>query len=508
MPSSEPNSPPLPQSFDVSASIERVKRLREEAQRRRQRTEIRDSMVAWSVAAGFNPAPHHERLIAELELLESDEGPDTLLVFMPPGSAKSTYVNNLFPAWFIARNPDRNVITASHGAELAERWGRKTRNLVIAHRRELGVDLSDDSAAAYRWATTAGGEYYAVGVGVGIAGFRADLGIIDDPFGSREDAESRRARDRVWDWYSDDFSTRLKPGSKRVIMHTRWHDDDLAGRIVRQLDAIRRPYRILSLPAEAGLNDPLGRRPGEMLWDDDAYGYGAQLRQRKEECDARTWASLYQQNPVPDGGSYFERTWLTPVATVPPRETLSVYGASDYAVTRDGGDYTVHIVVGVDPAGNMYVLDLWRRQADSAEWIAAWCDLVKKWKPFEWAEETGQIKAALGPFIESAARTAQAYTRRRQFPTRGDKAVRAQSIRARMSMRSLFIPQDAPWRVDFEAELLRFPAGVHDDQADALGLIGQLLDTVRPGHAVKPPAPKPETGGYRPVQFSERSWRV
>jgi hypothetical protein len=104
-------------------------------------------------------------------------------------------------------NPDRNVLTASHSSELAERWGRKTRNLIASHGGDLGVTLSEDSAAAYRWATTEGGEYLAVGVGVGIAGFRADLGIIDDPFGSREDAESRRIRDRVWDWYSDDFST-------------------------------------------------------------------------------------------------------------------------------------------------------------------------------------------------------------------------------------------------------------------------------------------------------------
>ncbi|MET7245870.1 MULTISPECIES: hypothetical protein [unclassified Methylobacterium] len=138
-------------------------------------------------------------------------------------------------------NPDRNVLTASHSSELAERWGRKTRNLIASHGGDLGVTLSEDSAAAYRWATTEGGEY--LPVGVGIAGFRADLGIIDDPFGSWKDAESRRIRDRVWDWYSDDFSTRLKPGSKRVIMYTRWYDDDLAGRIIRQLDAIRRPYR-------------------------------------------------------------------------------------------------------------------------------------------------------------------------------------------------------------------------------------------------------------------------
>ncbi len=195
MPTFEPNLPPQPQSFDVAASMQRVRALRQEAERRRQRTEVRQSFVAWAVAAGYRPAAHHELLIAELEALEADPDTDVLLVFMPPGSAKSTYVNNLFPAWYVARNPERNVLTASHSSELAERWGRKTRNLIAAHGEDLGVALSEDSAAAYRWATTEGGEYLAVGVGVGIAGFRADLGIIDDPFGSREDAESRRIRD-------------------------------------------------------------------------------------------------------------------------------------------------------------------------------------------------------------------------------------------------------------------------------------------------------------------------
>lgn len=191
-------------------------------------------------------------------------------------------------------------------------------------------------------------------------------------------------------------------------------------------------------------------------------------------------------------------------------ETLNVYGASDYAVTRDGGDYTVHIVVGLDPRGDMHVLDLWRKQADSGEWIAAWCDLVKKWRPLSWAEETGQIRAALGPMIEAEAHRTRAYVPRVQFPTRGDKAVRAQSIRARMSMRGLYLPANAPWLQDFEAELLRFPAGVHDDCVDSLGLIGQLLDRVRPGVAPKAP-PKPDAGamaGYRTMGGGERSWRV
>ncbi len=424
------------------------------------------------------PAPHHRLLIAELEAI-SNGANDLLLVEMPPGSAKSTYVNFLFPAWHMARASGADVLTASHSSELAERWGRRTRNMVSDARAVLGMGLSADSTAAYRWSTTNGSEYYAVGVGVGIMGFRAGLGIIDDPFGSREDAESKRIRDRVWEWYTNDFSSRLRPGARRVIMHQRFHEDDLAGRIVKQLDSIGKPYRRLKIRAEALEDDPLGRKPGEMLWDDPTgYDYGRFLRDRKSElaADPRTWSALYQQEPTPDTGDYFKTEWLLPVDNVPPRESLRLYGGSDYAVSKDGGDFTVHAVVGLDADGNPWLVDLWRKQAASDEWVSSFCDLVKKWKPLAWAEETGQIKSGVGPFLEREMRARSAYVMREQFPTRGDKAVRAQSIRGMMAVRGLRIPALAPWRAEFEAELLRFPAGVHDDQVDALGLVGQLID--------------------------------
>jgi predicted phage terminase large subunit-like protein len=472
------------------------------------RDAIKESLTEFAIASGYQPAAHHRLLIKELEALERGET-ETLLVFMPPGSAKSTYVNFLFPAWFIARHPTENIITASHSTELAERWGRKTRNLLIGSSTVLNVSLSQDSQAAGRWSTDQGGEYYAVGVGVGIAGFRADLGIIDDPFGSREDAESKRIRENRWEWYIDDFSARLKPGARRVIMHTRWHDDDLAGRIIRQLDSLDRSYRVLSLPAIAGPGDPLGRVAGDYLWDDpEGYNYGSFLRARKLESDTRTWASLYQQNPVPDEGDYFKAEWIKACDVLPAKSTLRIYGGSDYAVTSDGGDYTVHAVIGIDPDERMYLLDLWRKQAASDEWIESWCDLVLKWKPMEWAEEQGQIRSGVGPFLERRARERKAYCVRSQFPTRGDKAVRAQSIRGRMAANGLYVPSTVSWRAEFESELLRFPAGVHDDQVDALGLVGQLLDHMQ-GKA-KPQKPKPHvTSGYKSMnRTASPSWRI
>src|SRR5260221_10804580 len=176
--------------------------------------------------------------------------------------------------------------------------------------------------------------------------------------------------------------------------------------------------------------------------------------------------------PAPDTGDYFKAEWFRTYTSEPPRETLNIYGGSDYAVTSDGGDYTVHVVIGVDPENRMYLLDLWRGQTSSDIWIEAWCDLVKKWRPSFWAEEHGQIISGVGPFLERRAIERQAYTHREQFPSRGDKAVRPQSMRGRMAMLGLYVRQGAPWFADLRAELLSFPAGRHDDQVDALGLVG------------------------------------
>ena len=418
---------------------------------------------------------------------------------MPPGSAKSTYASVLFPPWLLA-SASWNILAASHTTELAEKWGRRIRNLVSEHSATLGISLAADSQAAGRWALANGAEYYAAGVGTGIAGFRAKLGLIDDPIRSRQDADSELIRDRIWDWYINDFKTRLVPRAAEILIQTRWHEDDLAGRALNHEE-----WRVISLPALAEPDDPLGRALGEPLWSDDDYGYGELLAVLSTKTPARTWSALYQQRPAPEQGDYFQADWLRPYDRLPPRETLKIYGASDYAVTADGGDYTVHIVVGIDPEWRMYVLDLWRVQASADRWIESFCDLVQQWKPIGWAEEQGQIRAGVGPFIDRRMRERHAYVARKQFPTRGDKAVRAQSIRGRMELDGLYVPMRAPWYADFRAELLSFPAGKHDDQVDALGLIGQVLDRMQPGTA--PPKPPEPIRGANEMTMDE-AWRL
>jgi predicted phage terminase large subunit-like protein len=442
--------------------------------------------VQWSNVilepVGLAPAAHHLLLIDRLEAIERGDI-TRLIVLMPPGSAKSTYVSTLFPPWYLARHPDHAIVAASHTAELAQHFGRRVRNIINEHSATLGIDLAQDALAAHQWETTQGGEYFAAGVLGAVTGRRADLVIIDDPVKSRAEADSETVRERVGEWFRADLLTRLKPGAKIVLVMTRWHEDDLGGRLLAEMDA------------------------GGRRWEVRPDGVAEAKR------DPRTWSALYQQRPAPDEGTYFTRDWLRPANSIPRREDMRIYGGSDYAVTADGGDWTVHAVIGVDPDSRLWLLDLWRGQTASDGWIEAFCDLVHQWRPIGWAEEQGQIKAGVGPFLERRMRDRSTFVARRTFPTRGDKAVRAQSIRGRMALDGLHYLASAPWRAEFEIELMNFPAGKHDDQVDALGLVGQLLDIMVPGQAPKPPEPRRDSWGWdaafeRANRSDVDSWRV
>lgn len=463
------------------------------AQEVARRRTIRRSLTSWAQHCGFEPAAHHRLILDKLESVARGET-SRLALFLPPGSAKSTYASILFPPWFLAQEPKSAIIAASHTQELAERWGRRCRNLIAEHGNQLGVGLSPDATAIGRWETTQGGEYFAAGVGGSITGRRADLALIDDPVRSREDADSELIRNRTWDWYRSDLYTRLKPGARIILIQTRWHEDDLAGRLMAEMATGGDQWDVVSLPALAEDDDPLGRRPGQPLWpeweDADA------LAQKRRAVGPRDWSALYQQRPAPEEGDYFKAEWLREYDRLPAKETLHFYGASDYAVTSNGGDYTCHLVLGIDPEGRLYLVDLWRKQASSDVWVDAFCDLVRERKPLGWAEEKGQISAGIGPFLERRMRERQAFVAREQFPTRGDKAVRAQSIRGRVSLNGLYLPKNAPWAAEFRRELLSFPAGKHDDQVDALGLVGQLLDVMVAGTPAKKPEQR-KISGYR-----------
>lgn len=461
------------------------------------RLSARDSMVKWLEyrEAALQPARHHRLIIEELEKVERGEV-RRLMLLLPPGSAKSTYASVEFPPWFLGRNQDKNVIAASHTYDLAERFGRKARNIVgsreFSNVFEFG--LAQDSQAAGKWETTRGGEYFAVGIGGNVTGRRADLAIIDDPVKSREAAESERQREADWQWYIHDFMTRLKPNARQILIMTRWHEDDIGGRILKRDGDL---WRVVKLPMECDdANDPLGRAIGERLWPD--WFTDEMVRDAKK--DLRAWNALYQQNPVPDEGNFFKRDWFIEYDDADLPSSLHIYGASDYAVTEKGGDFTEHGIFGVDYEGDLWILDWWYGQTAPDVWIDQMANLVLRHKPLLWFGEAGPIRRSVEPFMRKRLESRSAYCHLEWLASIHDKATRARAVQALASMGKVKIPKNKPWLNHVLTQILQFPAGRQDDSVDVLSLIGRGLEFIQ--HA----APTRRRHGERQLVGTQQAW--
>jgi predicted phage terminase large subunit-like protein len=419
----------------------------------------------------YSCSQHHEKIAAALERVERGEC-KRLMIFMPPRHGKSELTSRRFPAWFLGRNPDRQIIACSYNSDLANDFGREVRNIVGNHEYQSvfeGIELAKDSKAADRWHTREGGSYVAAGVGTSITGRGAHILLIDDPVKDREEADSEVSRKKVWNWYTSTAYTRLMPGGAVVLIQTRWHEDDLAGRLKEaEKNGTGDKWEVLELPA-------IDNR-GQALWP--AWYPFEVLEQIRSVIGLRDWNALYQQEPTPDEGTYFKRKWFLRYDILP--RGLNVYGASDYAVTEDGGDYTVHGVFGIDEFDDIYVLDWYFDQTETIHWIDAYCRLVNKWKPIEWAEEQGQILKSVGPFLKKKIRKTGAYTFRRQFTSAKDKTVRARSIQGRISETFIYWPRKQ-WADEAIERIIKFPTGTIDDDVDVLSLFGRMMAEVIPG---------------------------
>jgi predicted phage terminase large subunit-like protein len=425
---------------------------------------------------GYKDAAHHRLIARKLEAVERGEI-TRLMIFMPPRHGKSMLASEFFPAWYLGRNPNQYIIASTYSQDLADDFGRKVKAQIADPSFGLvfpGVKLAEDSQSVKRFHIEDGGQeistaqrgaYYAVGAGGPLTGRGAHLLLIDDPVKNREEADSEVARRRLRDWYTSTAYTRLMPGARIVVIQTRWHEDDLSGWLLKEHQ--HEGWHVLGLPALSGegTDDEQALWPGQYPVEN--------LKRIKAAVGSRDWTALYQQRPAPESGDYFKREWFKYYDDAP--QGMQIYGASDYAVTNRGGDYTVHLVVGVDSESNIYLLDLWRHQASSDVWVEVFLDLCQKWRPIQWAEEQGQIIKSLDPYIKQRSVERNVYTTREQYTSLTDKSSRAQSIRARMASGKVFFPK-APWVAEFERELLTFPVGANDDQADALGLIGRMLD--------------------------------
>lgn len=450
-------------------------------------------------------AAHHALICRELQDV-ADGLTANLMLLLPPGSAKSTYADVVFVPWFMARYPRRNVILASYASNIARKQGRRARQLIRSKsfvNLFPDVGLSAASSAADEWALTTGGEYMAGGLLGGLTGNRAALGILDDPIAGREEAESETVRQKTWDAYIDDFCSRLIPGAPQVMILTHWHQNDPAGRILPEdwdgqsgmfEGRDGRTWKVLCLPAVCDrLNDPLGRQIGDSLWP-EWFGRATgdpEDHWRPFRSNARTWASLYQQRPAPDQGSFFQKDWYNRYRPGEEPRKLNKYGSSDYAVTDGKGDFTTHRVWGVCADNDLWLMPGgYRAQATSDKWIEAKLDLMARHKPFAWFGEAGVIQKAIEPMLIRRMRERKVYCRMEWLPSIADKPTRARGFQARSAMGKVWIPE-GPEGDAFIDELIRFPAGAHDDDVDNASLIGRALDEAHPAVVPAPPKDKP-----------------
>lgn len=453
----------------------------------------RNSLLAFTehTNPAYLSAGHHKLIADKLEAVERGEI-DRLMIFMPPRHGKSELASKRFPAWCLGRNPKRQIIAASYNSDLADDFGRNVRNIVAEPEFNQvfpNVTLAADSKAAGRMNTNHGGAYVAAGVGTAVTGRGADIALIDDPFKDRQEADSERRRELVWDWYRSTLFTRLMPGGSIVLIQTRWHEDDLAGRLLEQDGRIEDggQWTVLELPA---LNEQ-----GAALWPE---WYPVPVLERiKATVGPREWSALYQQRPQPDEGTFFKREWFQTWGKLP---ALRYYGTSDYAVTDGGGDYTVHRVWGIAPNGDVYRVDGWKGQTSSDEWIERKLDLIAKYKPLCWFGEGGVIQKAIEPMLKRRMRERNVFCRLEWLSSVADKPTRARSFQAMAATQRVFFEPDADI-----SEFLVFPAGKHDDDVDTASLIGRAIDQAHPA-IVAAQQQQRRRDGYWPSEQSDNDW--
>ena len=417
-----------------------------------------------------------------------------LMISMPPRSGKSELASRMFPAWHLGRYPSHEFIACSYGSDLANGFSRKVRDVVkdAAYQAVFpGTQINKDNQSVESWSTTANGNYAAAGVGGPITGKGAMILCIDDPIKNQEDAESATKREAVWDWYTSTAYTRLAPGGGVLVMMTRWHDDDLSGRLLRKMaEGDGDEWVVVEYPAQA-VHDELFRKTGEALhperYDNDA------LERIKRTVGPRVWNALYQQNPTPEEGEYFNKSmfqWYGP-QDIPDYSELNFYTAWDFAIgEKEQNDFSVGVTVGVDQHDRTFVVDIQRGHWGTMELVDKVLEVYKTWRPAITGLERGHIEMTLRPFLDKRIREERltSFYIEELKPGTRDKIARARSIQGRMQQGLVFFRKHCNATAQLVAEMMRFPNGVNDDCVDAMAWIGQMLSLlVRPREKKPPP---------------------
>lgn len=405
-----------------------------------------------------------------------------IMIFLPPRHGKSMTVTESFPSYFIGRNPNKRVITTAYGDSLARKFGRMNKQKV----QEFGyplfeVELSYDNASNNNWSLEGyRGGMISTGIGGAITGEGADLLIIDDPFKNREEANSKTIRDKVWDEWQNTLLTRLHKGASVILIMTRWHQDDIAGRL---LDQEAEDWEIINLPALAeGEHDLLNRKRDEPLCPE--LGFDEEWAvQKQKEVGSLVWAALYQQRPSPAGGGIFKRSHFRYFIEKDGffilldeegnrqqwrMDSCRWFQTIDTAMKKtQGSDFTAIGTFILTPDKNLLIYDIYR---DRLEVPDQW-PLIKQYRQ-KWsriAYQAVEDKASGIGLIQQARREGRPL---KVLKADVDKVTRAFHISVMYENGMVYHKQNASWLGQMEEELLQFPNGANDDVVDICSYAG------------------------------------
>ncbi|MEX2053203.1 MAG: terminase family protein [Candidatus Paceibacterota bacterium] len=433
---------------------------------------------------------HLDLIAAELEKIEElgDRDYKVLLIQMPPRHGKSELCTVNFPAWYLGRNPTKEIITVSYSADLAQDFGAKTRGIVSepAYKAIFNVSLKEDEQGKAKWKTNENGSYTSVGVGGSVTGRGANILIFDDPIKNRVEAESETYRQRVWDFFTSTAFTRLEPKGVAVVILTRWHMDDLAGRILMN-EGLKGKVKIIHLPAIATQTEE-NRKVGEALWP-ERYTVEYFETITKPTLGPYDWEALYQGSPILTESQEFRKEWYKYIDEneLEQKQTANFLTVDTAISKRDYADYTGFCDNSVD-SENFWNLKAWRIRLNPDELVNTLFALHERRRYAAIGIEKTTFTEGLKPYLDSEQR------RRGRFLPIVELSHKntAKDIR----IRSL-IPRYAAGGIRhvkglcdaLELELSQFPHGLHDDVCDSVSYMSQIAD-MKLSHEVTVSRPK------------------
>lgn len=394
-----------------------------------------------------------------------------LMVLMPPRHGKSEQVTVRYPVYRMEQSPGFRAIVASYNGQMASKFSGKSKKVA---RARLGFGALDQ---AIDWDVSNGSSYYGVGIGGGVTGRGGDLLILDDPVKSREEAESLTFRDKTWKWYTDTFKTRLEPGGAMIIILTRWHEDDIAGRILRDPE-LARDFEVVSFPALAEEADPLGRAIDEPLCP-ERYPFEELDKIRRQDGEYKWW-SLYQQQPRPAGGAVYMRDWWAGRNRFDPQDggfwnRNKVRFLSFDTAMKDTPEaaYTACVVAELTPDYRLALREVMRKKCTYPELMRTVRSYAEHWNHDGKLHSVVIEDAASGTSaLQDLRESSPAWLARKLagFQLDSGKVGRAQEAAIRCQNGSVLLPHpdnSVPWLFDFEQEVFSFPQSAFKDQTDA-----------------------------------------